>query len=156
MTTAIATETTPTVAAPAKRAKPAAASPVAKPESAARPPVGKKKAVAPKKPAAAPKAAAQAKPVKKKAAKAEVQQAQAEAKAPKLKLVRDSFAMPKAEYAVLDVMKLRCAKLGAPAKKSELLRAALKTLAALSDKELLAAVAAVPNIKTGRPPKRKD
>ena len=45
------------------------------------------------------------------------------------------------------------AKAGAPAKKSELLRAGLKLLAALPDAGFLAAVKAVPTLKTGRPAK---
>lgn len=69
----------------------------------------------------------------------------------KLKLVRDSFTIPKAEYAVLEALKLRAAKAGAPAKKSEVLRAGIKTLAALSDDAFLAALGAVPSLKTGRP-----
>lgn len=71
----------------------------------------------------------------------------------KPKLVRDSFTIPKAEYALIDELKLRAAKLGQPAKKSEVLRAGLKTLAACSDEALLACLAAVPRVKTGRPAK---
>ena len=71
----------------------------------------------------------------------------------KPKLVRDSFTMPKGEYAVLDEMKLRAAKLGRPTKKSEVLRAGVQALAAMSDAAFLAAVGAVPAIKTGRPAK---
>lgn len=69
----------------------------------------------------------------------------------KPKLVRDSFTIPKSEYLVLDELKLRAAKLTRPAKKSELLRAGIKILAALSDAALLAALEQVPAIKTGRP-----
>jgi hypothetical protein len=71
----------------------------------------------------------------------------------KPKLVRDSFTIPKVEYAVLDELKLRAAKLGRPAKKSEVLRAGLKVLAGLGDPAFLEAVAAVPAVKTGRPAK---
>jgi hypothetical protein len=74
-------------------------------------------------------------------------------KSKKLKLVRDSFTIPKAEYAVLEAMKARATKAGAPAKKSELLRAGIKALAGLSDTDFLAALGAVPAIKTGRPAK---
>src|SRR5512133_3032035 len=69
----------------------------------------------------------------------------------KPKLVRDSFTIPKAEYTVLDELKLRTGKLLATAKKSELIRAGIKALAAMSDAALLAALRAVPAIKTGRP-----
>jgi hypothetical protein len=70
---------------------------------------------------------------------------------PKPKLVRDSFTMPKAEYAVIEQLKRRASVLERPAKKSELLRAGIKALNALSDAALLAALQAVPTIKTGRP-----
>ena len=71
----------------------------------------------------------------------------------KQKLVRDSFTIPKAEYAVIDELKLRAAKLGQPAKKSEILRAGVMALAALTDEALSASLAGVPRMKTGRPPK---
>jgi hypothetical protein len=77
----------------------------------------------------------------------------AEAVKSKPKLVRDSFTMPKTEYAVLDGLKQRAAALTRPTKKSELLRAGVKMLAALSDKALLATLASVPTLKTGRPTK---
>ena len=70
---------------------------------------------------------------------------------PKPKLVRDSFTMPKAEYTVIEQLKRRASVLERPAKKSELLRAGIKALNALSDAALLAALQAVPTIKTGRP-----
>jgi len=71
----------------------------------------------------------------------------------KIKMVRDSFTMPKPEFLILDVLKLRAAKLGAPVKKTELIRAGIKALAAMSDSALLAAIRAVPSLKTGRPAK---
>ena len=71
----------------------------------------------------------------------------------KTKMVRDSFTMPKAEFAVLDLLKSRATNLKTPTKKTELIRAGIKTLAAMSDASFLAAVAAVPNLKTGRPAK---
>ncbi|MGH8858273.1 MAG: hypothetical protein ACREXG_09650 [Polaromonas sp.] len=73
------------------------------------------------------------------------------AKPKKPKLVRDSFTIPKAEYLVLDELKQRATQLTRPAKKSELLRAGIKTLAALSDAAFLTALEQVPAIKTGRP-----
>lgn len=75
------------------------------------------------------------------------------AKVKKPKLVRDSFTIPKDEYAALTALKQRSIKLAQPAKKSELLRAGIRALTALSDKALLAALKAVPSIKTGRPKK---
>ena len=75
----------------------------------------------------------------------------AEAKPKKPKLVRDSFTIPKDEYAGIDTLKERSVALGRPAKKSELLRAGLMALLALSPNALHAALEAVPTIKTGRP-----
>jgi len=103
-------------------------------------PAAKKAGPAAKKAAPAPKAA--------KAAKAEKAD-----KPKKAKLVRDSYTIPKPEYTVLEDLKLRAAKLGQPAKKSEILRAGLKALAAMGDPAFKAAVAAVPAVKTGRPAK---
>ena len=71
----------------------------------------------------------------------------------KTKLLRDSFTIPKTEYAVLDALKARAAKAGHPAKKSEVLRAGVKALSVMGDVAFLAALAAVPAIKTGRPAK---
>lgn len=74
-------------------------------------------------------------------------------KSKKPKLVRDSFTIPKAEYVVLEDLKQRAAGMSAPAKKSELLRAGIKALAAMADAALRDALRAVPAIKTGRPGK---
>ncbi|MEO6973873.1 MAG: hypothetical protein ABI135_10710 [Rhodoferax sp.] len=73
------------------------------------------------------------------------------AKVKKPKLVRDSFTIPKAEYGVFDELKQRAARLAHPVKKSELLRAGVKALAAMPDATFLSALQAVPAIKTGRP-----
>ena len=70
---------------------------------------------------------------------------------PKHKLVRDSFTIPKTEYAVLEALKLRAAQLARPVKKSELLRAGIAALDAMGDKAFLTALNAVPSLKTGRP-----
>jgi hypothetical protein len=108
-----------------------------------------------KKPAA--KAPAATKPtttvktVAKPAAKAK---ADSKAKPQKVKMERDSFTMPKEEYAQLAILKTRLATLGQPAKKSELLRAGIKLLVAMSDNTLKATLAKIPVIKTGRPKKK--
>jgi len=78
----------------------------------------------------------------------------AKEKAPKLKMERDSFTMPKTEYAQFYVLKDRLTKLGQPAKKSELLRAGIMQLSAMTDAALKAALGKVPAIKTGRPKKK--
>jgi hypothetical protein len=97
---------------------------------------------------AAPVKAAPAKPVK--AAKTVKP-----VKAKKPKLVRDSFTIPKDEYVVIDSLKTRAGKLGQAVKKSELLRAGVKALAAMSDIQFKAALNNVPTIKTGRPKSSK-
>ncbi|HSV36850.1 MAG TPA: hypothetical protein VLI46_14910 [Ramlibacter sp.] len=87
------------------------------------------------------------------AATADAAKAAKPEKARKPKLVRDSFTIPKTEYAVLDVLKQRAAKAGTQAKKSEVLRAGIKALAGMDDAAFVAAMGAVPAIKTGRPAK---
>lgn len=99
--------------------------------------------------------AAQAEPSLKSKAKPAAQAASQVTKPPKTKLVRDSFTMPKAEYQVIDALKARSAKAGRPLKKSEVLRAGVKALAAMSDAAFAAAVADVPALKTGRPKSKK-
>lgn len=71
----------------------------------------------------------------------------------KIKLVRDSYAMPENEYAALGALKKRLAGLGTEFKKSEFLRAGIATLVALNDAELVAVMGRVERIKTGRPAK---
>lgn len=107
------------------------------------------------KPAAAPARTRKA-AVPAKAAKATRPAKTAKAKEPKArkpKLVRDSFSMPKSEYAVLQALKDRAAKAGRPARKSELLRAGIQVLAGMQDAAFLGAMGAVPTLKTGRPAK---
>jgi hypothetical protein len=110
---------------------------------------------APARPAATPKPGSKAVSVKKIAAKpaptSKVEKVAKVAKAKKPKLVRDSFTIPKVEYVVLDELKQRAARLARPVKKSELLRAGIKALAAMSDPAFLKAMDNVPAIKTGRP-----
>lgn len=79
------------------------------------------------------------------------EKAEKAAKPRKPKLVRDSYAMPEAEYAVIGELKKRLAAVGHEVKKSELLRAGIARLAALNDGELLAVMQGVERIKTGRP-----
>ncbi len=69
----------------------------------------------------------------------------------KPKLVRDSFTIPKAEFAAIETLKTRAIALGTSVKKSELLRAGLMALQGLNDAAFKAALLAVPTLKTGRP-----
>jgi hypothetical protein len=80
----------------------------------------------------------------------------APAKAPKekkIKVVRDSFTLPKTELLQINEMKKRAMTLGVDVKKSELIRAGLQALAGLADTAFKKAMANVPTIKTGRPAK---
>jgi hypothetical protein len=136
----------PSAKAPARKAAPKpAVSKVATPKA---PAANKPAAKAPATKRTASKAIvakpAAAKPVAAKPTKVE-------AKPKKPKLVRDSFTIPKDEYAGIDTLKERSVALGRPAKKSELLRAGLMALLAMSPNALHAALEAVPTIKTGRP-----
>ena len=129
-TTRTAAKKTPQAAAKKPVVKKAAAKPATKPVTRA---ASKTASAKPTKPA---------KPVK-------------PAKVKKPKLVRDSFTIPKDEYVVIDSLKLRAGKLGQSVKKSELLRAGVKALAAMTDIQFKAALSNVPTIKTGRPKSAK-
>jgi hypothetical protein len=61
------------------------------------------------------------------------------------------FTIPKDEYGVLLGLKQRAGTLAHHAKKSEILRAGVQLLSALPDARFLAALVAVPSLKTGRP-----
>ena len=137
----------------AKAAKPAKVSKTAKPAAVAAEKPAKAKAEKPVKPekvAKAAKAEKPAKPVK----EAKVAKAEKPPKLRKPKLVRDSYAMPEAEYALIAELKKRLAALGSEVKKSELLRGGIAVLAALNDAELKAVMGRVERIKTGRPAKK--
>jgi hypothetical protein len=116
----------------------------------------KVKPAAPSAPAAKPIAAKQ-KLVKKLAETLKSAAAQpklpAEEKVKKVKLVRDSFTIPKNEYVEIESLKLSLAKQGRTAKKSELLRAGLMLLSKQTPGALLACVEALAPVKTGRPKK---
>lgn len=77
------------------------------------------------------------------------------AKAPKVrrKPVRDSFTMPEADFGLIATLKARVLSARREAKKSELLRAGLHALAALSTPELVAALDQLEPVKIGRPAK---
>lgn len=113
--------------------------PAAKPDAAV-------KAIAAKAPKAPVKAAE--KPVVKPVA-------EPKEKARKPKLVRDSFTMPEAEYAVLGEVKKACLKAGIEVKKSELLRVGVSLIRQLDTAKLKEILAGLPALKAGRPKKSK-
>lgn len=116
-------------------AKAAAARPAAKKAVAAKPARTKAHAA----PAAGAALAREAGPVK--------------SSKPKAKLVRDSFTMPQADFALVAALKDRALDFKRPTKKSELLRAGLHALAKLDDKALRAALDALTPLMPGRPKK---
>ena len=71
----------------------------------------------------------------------------------KVKVVRDSFTIPKAEYTQIAELKKRALGMGLEAKKSELIRAGLLLLSNATDASLGKALKNVPTLKTGRPGK---
>ena len=132
---------------PAKKAAPRKAANKAvqaKPARKAPPKVASPAKAKPKAPAAAPApvqvktaAASPAKPLKDK----------------KVKVVRDSFTIPKNELLQIGESKKRALELGVEIKKSELIRAGLQALTSMNDVAFKKALASVPTIKTGRPAK---
>lgn len=139
----------PASAAGARKARPAA-----KKATAGKAPAGKSVAkAAAKKPAARAKAAAKTSAKLAPASAPDVSAPGKAAKVHKQKLVRDSFTIPKDEYQVLDALKTRALGLEQHVRKSELLRAGIQVLSAMSDRAFLEAIDAVPTLKTGRPKK---
>jgi hypothetical protein len=70
---------------------------------------------------------------------------------PKAKLVRDSFTMPQDDHALIARLKDRALKFKRHAKKSELLRAGLHALQALSTADLRKTLDQLAPLKPGRP-----
>lgn len=66
------------------------------------------------------------------------------------KVVRDGFTMPQADYDLLKSLKAQCLKAGVDVKKSELLRAGVQALAALSMADLATRLTALSPVKAGR------
>ena len=132
------TKTTQAAAAPkaVKAAPKPPAKPATKTPAKSTAPVGK--TVPSQAPTVAPKTStAPAKPAKEK----------------KVKVVRDSFTLPKTELLQIAEMKKRAMALGVEVKKSELIRAGLQALSTMADAPFKKALGNVPTIKTGRPAK---
>ena len=149
-------------------------------QTSASPKLKNPKAATPSKTAASPKAskpapsasktakpqAKPAKPVTQPAVKASVKPVSSTAKTEpakstpakpvkekKVKVVRDSFTLPKTEFLQITDMKKRAMALGIEVKKSELIRAGLQALSSMADAAFKKALGNVPTIKTGRPSK---
>lgn len=136
----IAKTATPVPAAPSKAKTKAVSAPV------------KSQAVKAKTPTPKAQTKAEAKDVKPKA-KAPSDTPTKPAKEKKVKVVRDSFTLPKTELLQIAAMKKRALALGVDVKKSELIRAGLQALSGMSDAPFKKALASIPTIKTGRPAK---
>lgn len=99
-----------------------------------------------------PRTAAVKKPVKTEKLLATAPEASnTESTRPRVKLVRDSFTMPREDFELIAQLKARALDFKRPAKKSELLRAGLQALAALTDVQLHAALETLRPLKAGRP-----
>jgi hypothetical protein len=72
---------------------------------------------------------------------------------PKTKLVRDGFTMPESDFALIAALKRTAIDAKRETKKSELLRAGLRALAALQPEALVAALDQLEPVKVGRPKK---
>jgi hypothetical protein len=71
----------------------------------------------------------------------------------KVKVVRDSFTMPQADYDLIAQLKQKALQADLHVKKSELLRASLQVLSKLNAAQLKRAITSLEKIKTGRPKK---
>ena len=120
-----------------------------------------KKIVAPSKPAlrraAARKAplAAGRKPLPKKIETAAVPSPDKKPPKQRVRLVRDSFTMPEADFALIAMLKARTLAAKRATKKSELLRAGLHVLATLDAARLISALEQLEPVKIGRPRKAR-
>lgn len=72
------------------------------------------------------------------------------------KVIRDTFSLPPADYALLEQLRARALALGQAVNKSEFVRAGLRALIDMSELDFRQAIVQVEKIKPGRPkPKYK-
>ncbi|MFZ6863280.1 hypothetical protein ACO0K7_11670 [Undibacterium sp. Ji67W] len=146
-------------AAPALKATVAKASVAKAPlkkVAAKKPVVASEKKVANDKPTAKTNGIAKT-PVRRVATKVDIPKSAIEIvdKVKKAKLVRDSFTMPEAEYAVLGQVKRACLKAGVEVKKSQLLRIGLALLNKTDVPALKKLIGELAPLKAGRPKKER-
>lgn len=72
------------------------------------------------------------------------------------RVIRDSFTIPDGEYELISLIKKRCMKAGISASKSEVLRAGLAALDAMTEKDLARIFDGLTKVKTGRPATKKQ
>jgi hypothetical protein len=65
--------------------------------------------------------------------------------------IRDCFTMPAFDYDLIEPIKRKCLQAGVVVNKSEILRAGLKALTAMAEKDLLKIVGSLVRLKPGRP-----
>lgn len=120
-------------------------------------PDGKKKPIASPAKAAGRKSSVKKKPAAETKSKVRAKPTPAPSETTKLrvKLVRDSFTMPREDFERIARLKARAIEFKRPAKKSELLRAGLQALERMDAITLHSALNALAPIKTGRPKKRQ-
>lgn len=70
------------------------------------------------------------------------------------KIIYDAFTIPEKDHAIIGKSQARARKVGVSASKSEIVRAGLIALDAMSDSSFARAIGRVERIKTGRPKKR--
>ncbi len=68
-----------------------------------------------------------------------------------VKVVRDSFTMPQADYELITLLKKRSLQSGIETNKSEILRAGLLALNQMTERDFLDKIETVEKVKTGRP-----
>ena len=122
----------------------------AKPAAPAKQPVAKPVAKPAAKPVVKPLAKPLAKPVAKAPTKA-VEKSLKPLPAKKPKLVRDSFTLPQADHDLIKQCKKIAVTSGRETKKSEVIRAAMQSFAAMSQAQQLAAYTKLEPIAVGRP-----
>ena len=135
---------------PARKRKPVQAQATAQATAALAQAVPQPKAKAKVKEAAAPATAPVAVPP---ATPAAPEGAGKKTPKPRPVLVRDSFTMPEADFALIAKLKTTALRGQRAAKKSELLRAGLQLLASLDTESLVVALNRLDAVKTGRPRK---
>jgi hypothetical protein len=70
------------------------------------------------------------------------------------KVIRDGFTMPAGDYALLAQLQATCLEAGLAVNKSEVLRAGLHALKAMSPADLRQVLSTLEKVKAGRPAKR--
>lgn len=69
----------------------------------------------------------------------------------KPKVIRDSFTLPASDYDLIAALKKRCLESAINVNKSELVRAGLHALNAMTESELAQIIESLEKVKTGRP-----